>query len=724
MNRKLLDPFEPEYPEEIEACLDDEYAVRCAFSHHGSFLATARSDGRCYIWDMDTLNIMRRLHHGDAPLVGLSWSRSSRYILTYDDAGVCILWDLQSSGSIRTRVAFDSPVVCARIHPRCCTQFIVCLARAAPCLVSAGPTAQDDPAIERLRIAGDDVDLASKAAASTCCCFGKKGVYAFFGTSRGLVLALHVATRTIACSAKLSASAVNTIACNPRGSDIVTSSTDRILRVCRSHLPADQTKTDPPSIVLTTKIQDTVNRVHWAQAVFSSSGDYIVSGIQHKAEHNIYIWDKVSGSLVKMLTGPNELLEDCAVHPLRPIYVSVSTFGIIYLWTRIPQQNWNAFAPGFRELEENIDYLEPEDAFDRTVQTSDGTIVDCAHERSLRDCLAASATVDPADMDAVVDITDNDPLFSDSDSEEEDFLLPVSIDNDEVVPGAIRRAFSTLPQPLLKQHVATPTDHLAASVLRPIGSNRRVAPSAGEVGPLNWPPPQSVRAISPLPETIQAWLMDFETNDPVEIIDVQRTVFAAPIRTDIMHRAVTYERNMRRQGTHSARNRSQVRGSSRKSQPQKGLGMARHGSRRAPQFVGGGKAHGPVPRSHETEIQRKVWLMALRSALSLKFAQDQLVIVDDLCLKSEKTHDLVHILKANGWCPLTNRTESPSVVFLPHMETEDSMDHRHLSMASRNIPGVSIMPAHDAEVYEILRHDYLILDRKALDLLQGILKPM
>ncbi|KAJ1877940.1 54S ribosomal protein yml6, mitochondrial, partial [Kickxella alabastrina] len=154
------------------------------------------------------------------------------------------------------------------------------------------------------------------------------------------------------------------------------------------------------------------------------------------------------------------------------------------------------------------------------------------------------------------------------------------------------------------------------SVLRPIGSSRKVAPSAGEIGALNWPLPQSLCAVNPLPETVQAWMMDFETNEPLDILDVQRSVFAAPIRTDIIHRVVTYERNMLRQGTHNSRTRSEVRGSTRKVQPQKGLGRARHGTRRAPQFVGGAKAHGPVPRSHETQIQRKVWLMALRSVLS------------------------------------------------------------------------------------------------------------
>ncbi|KAJ2634762.1 chromatin binding protein [Coemansia sp. RSA 1286] len=442
MNRKLLDPFEPEYPEAIEACLDDEYAVKCAYSHSGSLLATARSDGQCFVWDMDTLNVMRRLQHGEVALTGLSWSRSGRFILTYDEAGVCILWDLEDS-SVKARVEFESSISCARMHPRDSTQFIVCPLREAPCLVAVSADPKEPPSVSPICISADSVDQKTKAAASTCCCFGKKGIYVFFGTSKGQVHAVHVSTQKIVCSVKLSSSTVNTISRNPRGTDIVTNSSDRILRVCQVVLPAEEGSgsalggnTMPaklePSISATTKIQDIVNRVHWIQAVFSSSGDYVVSGIEHKAEHNIYVWDKFSGSLVKMLTGPNELLEDFAVHPLRPIYASISTFGIIYLWTRVPQQNWNAFAPGFRELEENIDFVEPEDQFDRRITMQNGSIVDCAEDRILREKRAANAAVE-GDMDIDVDITDDDPLFSDSDSETSDdgFLLSVAVDCDE-----------------------------------------------------------------------------------------------------------------------------------------------------------------------------------------------------------------------------------------------------------------------------------------------------
>ncbi|KAJ1916163.1 chromatin binding protein [Coemansia sp. S100] len=443
MNRKLLDPFAPEYPEAIEACLDDEYAVKCAFSHHGSLLATARSDGQCYIWDMDTLNVMRRLEHGETALTGISWSRSGRYILTFDEAGICIMWDLKT-GERRAQVEFDSAIVSARIHPRNSAQFIVCPARETPCLITihgeVGP-----PRIDPIRIAAENVDLKSKAAAGTCCCFGKKGNHVFFGTSKGAIHAIHVASQSVVCSIKLSSSTVNTISRNPRGTDIVANSSDRILRLCEVVLPdSTHTLTRPvvdvePSIKVVSKITDSVNRVSWLQAVFSSSGDYIVAAVDHKAEHNMYVWDKATSSLVKMLTGPNELLEDCAVHPLRPIYASISTFGIIYLWTRVPQQNWNAFAPGFRELEENIDYVEPEDEFDRRVTTSAGMVVDCAEYRARRERRASDSSGED-DRDVFIDVTEDDPLFSDSDSDSEDegFILPVVVEFDaDALPPAV-----------------------------------------------------------------------------------------------------------------------------------------------------------------------------------------------------------------------------------------------------------------------------------------------
>ncbi|KAJ1938753.1 54S ribosomal protein yml6, mitochondrial [Linderina macrospora] len=285
-----------------------------------------------------------------------------------------------------------------------------------------------------------------------------------------------------------------------------------------------------------------------------------------------------------------------------------------------------------------------------------------------------------------------------------------------LVPSATRLA-----RTLITDASQTPS----SSFLRPIGSvTRKIAPSAGVQGTLNWPEPQALKAVNPLAPSVEALMVDFETSAPLEILSVPRPVLASPVRSDIIHRVVTYERNLRRQGTHNSRTRSEVRGSTRKITPQKGLGMARHGTKRVPQFVGGSKAHGPVPRSHAIEIQRKVWLMGLRSVLAAKYAQDQLVVVDNLQIESHKTRDLGRILTQNGWMPLPSTGQNASIMLMPLMEDGVQEELKNLELASRNLPGVEIMNAKDAEVYEILRHDYLILDRKALDLLQNILLPL
>lgn len=392
MNRKLLDPFEPEYPEAIEACLDDEFASACQFSHHGGFLATAGTDGRCLVWDMDTLNVIRTIQHGLRALNGVSWSRNGQYLFTYDCQGLCKWWDLKTGQTI-AQMEFESSITMAQMHPRDHRRVLVCLLRQAPCLVDI---------TDGVRTTQIELDLNTKQTAATCGCFGKKGRDLFLGTSRGYLHQIDTETLKSLSSVKLSGSSVTTISCNRRGADLVTNSSDRILRVCQT----------TPALTITQKIMDSVNRVNWTQAVFSGSGDYVVSGIEHRAEHNIYVWDKHTGSLIKMLTGPNELLEDLAVHPLRAIYATVSTFGIIYLWTRIPQQNWNAFAPGFRELEENVEYAEREDEFDKELTESSMSVVSME--------------------DAEVDVTGVDPLFSDSESDEGSFVLEVVVEPEEL----------------------------------------------------------------------------------------------------------------------------------------------------------------------------------------------------------------------------------------------------------------------------------------------------
>src|SRR5688572_24460592 len=123
-------------------------------------------------------------------------------------------------------------------------------------------------------------------------------------------------------------------------------------------------------------------------------------------------------------------------------------------------------------------------------------------------------------------------------------------------------------------------------------------------------------------------------------IDLADAVFAAPVRQDILQRCVVWQLSRRQQGSHKTKGRAEVTATSKKMYAQKGTGRARHGNEAAPQFRGGGKAFGPVVRSHATDLPKKVRKLALRSALSAKAADGKLIVVDAATLAEPKTSQL------------------------------------------------------------------------------------
>ncbi|PWZ02861.1 WD40 repeat-like protein [Testicularia cyperi] len=123
-------------------------------------------------------------------------------------------------------------------------------------------------------------------------------------------------------------------------------------------------------LILLHKIQDMIQRTAWVNVGFSPDSDYIFAGAAHKAAHNVYIWDRSSGTLVKILEGPKDWLVGADWHPSRPVLASVSNTGTIYVWFTPTEEIWSAYAPGFEELEENEEYQEREDEFDFSDLTS------------------------------------------------------------------------------------------------------------------------------------------------------------------------------------------------------------------------------------------------------------------------------------------------------------------------------------------------------------------
>lgn len=191
-------------------------------------------------------------------------------------------------------------------------------------------------------------------------------------------------------------------------------------------------------------------------------------------------------------------------------------------------------------------------------------------------------------------------------------------------------------------------------------------------------------------------------------IELDDAVFAVDVRRDILARAVNWQLAKRRAGNANTKGRSEVKATKAKPFAQKGGGRARQGTTVAPQMRGGGIAFGPKTRSHSHKLQKKVRVMALKSALSAKQAEGKLVILDEAKLKDAKTGDLVKQLESLNW-------GRSLVIDGADMDT-------NFVRAAGNIPDFDILPSAGANVYDILRRDTLVLTRNGVEKLVERLK--
>ena len=197
-------------------------------------------------------------------------------------------------------------------------------------------------------------------------------------------------------------------------------------------------------------------------------------------------------------------------------------------------------------------------------------------------------------------------------------------------------------------------------------------------------------------------------NKKVGTIDLDDTVFGLDARPDILARAVNWQLAKRRAGTHKVKARAEVNGSTRKIVRQKGTGGARHGSSKAPQLRGGGVAFGPVPRSHEHNLPKKVRKLALKTALSVKQSEGKLVVLDTAKMKGPKTAELAKCLAKLGWA-------SALVI-------DGAAVDVNFVRAASNIAHFDVLPSQGANVYDILRRDTLVLTKDGVDRLVERLK--
>jgi large subunit ribosomal protein L4 len=184
-------------------------------------------------------------------------------------------------------------------------------------------------------------------------------------------------------------------------------------------------------------------------------------------------------------------------------------------------------------------------------------------------------------------------------------------------------------------------------------------------------------------------------------------IFGIEPNVSVMHQALVRQLANRRLGTHKAKTRGEVAGTTAKWFRQKGTGRARHGDRKAPIFVGGGQAHKPVPRDYTQNMPRKMRRLALRSALSTKAAADQLIVLDELMLEGPKTAHVVQLLK-------NLQVGDSAVILLPEQ-------NENVEKGVRNLENVKTLRAGYLNVRDLLGHRYLIMPKDAVAVIESFL---
>ena len=195
--------------------------------------------------------------------------------------------------------------------------------------------------------------------------------------------------------------------------------------------------------------------------------------------------------------------------------------------------------------------------------------------------------------------------------------------------------------------------------------------------------------------------LDGQTDGSIELDD---TIFGLKPRQDLIARMIRYQLAKRRAGTHQTKGRAEIARTGKKLYKQKGTGSARHGSARVPQFRGGGRAFGPVTRSHAHDLPKKVRALALRHALSAKAADGDIIVWNSASIPQGKTKILVERFEALGL---------KSALIIDGAAVEENF-----SLAARNIPMIDVLPIQGLNVYDILRRNKLVLTKAAVDALE------
>lgn len=429
MNLSLLDSFGHNYPEEADGTLDcGGLAVACSFNRWGSLLAIGCNDGRVMIIDFVTRGIAKTLSAHVQPVCSISWSKNGRRLLTAGCDNTAAVWDVLTSECIK-RFRFTSLITKVQFHPRKSDVIMVCSLKNFVVILNL--TDGSSKYVPCEEDSGGEQNLIAS--------FDRNGKYLIVGNGKGKVT-IHNATNEkydVIGSFRLPSNhAVRSIEFTKKARDyFLTNSNDRIIRVFDFNEVLRTSMNEVAEPVQ--KLQDLVNKTPWKVCCFSGDAEHVCAG---SARTNaLYVWERNSGSLVKILHGvKGEVVSDLAWHPLRAISCSISN-GVVTVWSQTHVENWSAFAPDFKELDENVEYDERESEFDLADEDK-----------------SVETNAEKPDQDEEVDVTtvDSSMLFCSSDEEDEPvdalWFLPVAPDVDdpeEALTYVLQNNASTLGHP-------------------------------------------------------------------------------------------------------------------------------------------------------------------------------------------------------------------------------------------------------------------------------------
>lgn len=270
-----------------------------------------------------------------------------------------------------------------------------------------------------------------------------------------------------------------------------------------------------------------------------------------------------------------------------------------------------------------------------------------------------------------------------------------------VVPTRVfARCGLSIQAPLVKADEPAPAPRKGMTVSRADRTFDVPIPLGGSTPGFDPPSRASMWQVGPHKPPPETWVRDFVTDSRQSIVGLPRLLFDAPARLDLVHKAAMWQRAAMRAGTAKTKHRGEVSGSSRKVYPQKGRGAARHSDKKAPIFVGGGRAFGPRPKDWSYRLSPKILLNGLRAALTIKYVQGHVEVVENMQLDSVSGRVLAEIQQERAW----------KSAFL----VDTSLDH-NMQAAANGMTSINFQRAEFLNVHDVLKYEKLVITPTVLE---------